>query len=238
MADNDTEEQLFDQKDLNLVDIPEEGLEIGEDEDGASKATKASEAKTAASKKESSSLIKPDKIKVAQTINADIELPGDFLYIDAKDILEKGAQGNVLANQNIDEKRTKEDLLPYCESNDDVRFLHKIVANNTIMKFSVTLKAGFDIEKDEVKFGFNIHIDSKRSNTQTLDMKVPIMINTGKLKLNQSGGNVSSAQSVQSGRAVTREEQIAKQQQQLAAGKAQMLDQSFVTQASAKQALE
>lgn len=29
--------------------------------------------------------------------------------------MEKGAQGNVLANQNIDEKRTKEDLLPYCE---------------------------------------------------------------------------------------------------------------------------
>lgn len=84
-------------------------------------------------------------------------------------------------------------MLPYCDSAEDIRFLHKIVANNTIMKFSVTLKPGFDIEKDEVKFGFNIHIDSKRSNTQTLDMKVPIMMNTGKLKLNQSGGNVSSA---------------------------------------------
>ena len=223
-----------------MVDIPEEGLEIGEDEDGASKVTKTSEAnRTPAAKKETSnSLAKPDKIKVAQTINADIELPGDFLYIDAKDILEKGAQGNVLANQNIDEKRTREDLLPYCDSNEDIRFLHKIVANNTIMKFGVTLKQGFDVEKDEVKFGFNIHIDSKRSNTQTLDMKVPIMINTGKLKLNQSGGNVSSAQSVASGKAVGIEAQIAKQQQQLAAGKAQMLDQSFVTQASAKQALE
>lgn len=52
------------------------------------------------------------------------------------------------------------------------------------MKFMVNLRKGFDIEKDEVKFGFNIHIDSKRSNTQTLDMKVPIVINTGKLKLN------------------------------------------------------
>ena len=143
--------------------------------------------------------------------------------------MEKGAQGNVLAGQNIDEKRNKDELLPYCESHDDVRFLHKIVANNTIMKFSVNLKPGFDVEKDEVKFGFNIHIDSKRSNTQTLEMKVPIIINTGKLKLNQSGGNISSAQSVQSGKAGSREEQMAKQQQQLAAGKAQMLDQSFVT---------
>lgn len=79
------------------------------------------------------------------------------------------------------------------------------------MKFNVVLKPGFDIEKDEVKFGFNLHIDSKRSTTQTLEMKVPVMINTGKLKLNQSGGNVSSAQSVQSGRAVTREQQIEKQ---------------------------
>lgn len=34
---NDGDEQLFDQKDLNLVDIPEEGLEFGDDEDGAQK---------------------------------------------------------------------------------------------------------------------------------------------------------------------------------------------------------
>lgn len=33
------------------------------------------------------------------------------------------------------------------------------------MKFMVNLSKGFDIDKDEVKFGFNIHIDSKRSNT-------------------------------------------------------------------------
>ena len=101
MLANEFEEQLFDPKDLNLVDIPEEGLEIGEDEDGASKITKASEANktsTAPTPEANTSLVKPDKIKVAQTINADMELPGDFLYIDAKDILEKGAQGNVLAN--------------------------------------------------------------------------------------------------------------------------------------------
>lgn len=142
---------------------------------------------------EEKALIKPDKIKIAQTINSDIELPEDFIYIDAKDIIDKGAQGNVLANANLDEKRTKEELAPYAESKKDVEFLYKIVANNTIMKFNVTLKPGFDVEKDEVKFGFNLHIDSKRSTTQTLEMKVPVMINTGKLKMNQSGGNVSSA---------------------------------------------
>ena len=31
-------------------------------------------------------------------------------------------------------------------------------------------------------------------------MKVPIMVNTGKLKINNTGGNISSAQSVASGK--------------------------------------
>lgn len=208
---DDGEEQLFDQKDLNLVDIPEEGMEFGNDEDGtASKITKDSDKKPADKKEEGDSLIKPDKIKVAQTINSDVELPSGFIYVDPKDIIDKGAQGNVLANANLDEKRKPEELAPYADNKEDLPFMYKIVANNTIMKFNVVLKPGFDIDKDEVKFGFNIHIDSKRSATQTLEMKVPVMINTGKLKLNQSGGNISSAQSVQSGKAVTREEQIAK----------------------------
>jgi hypothetical protein len=71
----------------------------------------------------------------------------------------------VLANANLDEKRTKEELLPYAESKDDLGFLYKIVANNTIMKFNVVLNKGFDIDKDEVKFGFNINIENKRSTT-------------------------------------------------------------------------
>ena len=235
----DAEEQPFDQKDLNLVDIPEEGLEFGDDEDGgATKKTEASEKKADSKQSKADSLIRTDKIEVAQTLNSDIELPKGFIYIDPKDIVDRGAQGNVLANANLDEKRTKEELAPYVEASEDISFMYKIVANNTIMKFAVTLREGFDIEKDEVKFGFNLHIDSKRSATKQLEMKVPVMINTGKLKLNQSGGNISSAQSVVSGKAVTKEEQVAKQHQQLAAGKAQMLDQSFVTQASAKNALE
>jgi len=66
------------------------------------------------------------------------------------------------------------------------------------MKFQVTLNVGFDIEKDDVKFGFNLHIEQKRTSTQTLNMKVPIVINTGKMKINNTGGNVSSAMSVAS----------------------------------------
>jgi len=76
--------------------------------------------------------------------------------------------------------------------------MYKIVSNNVIMKFQVTLNVGFDIEKDDVKFGFNLHIEQKRSSTQTLNMKVPIVINTGKMKINNTGGNVSSAMSVAS----------------------------------------
>jgi hypothetical protein len=76
--------------------------------------------------------------------------------------------------------------------------MYKIVSNNVIMKFQVTLNVGFDIEKDDVKFGFNLHIEQKRTSTQTLNMKVPIVINTGKMKINNTGGNVSSAMSVAS----------------------------------------
>jgi hypothetical protein len=76
--------------------------------------------------------------------------------------------------------------------------MYKIVSNNVIMKFQVTLNVGFDIEKDDVKFGFNLHIEQKRTATQTLNMKVPIVINTGKMKINNTGGNVSSAMSVAS----------------------------------------
>jgi len=91
-------------------------------------------------------------------------------------------------------------LLQYIGDAEDLPFMYKIVANNTIMKFSINLSENFDIEKDEVKFGFNMHIENKRTTTQTLEMKIPVVINTGKLKLNQSGGNVSSAQSVASGK--------------------------------------
>jgi hypothetical protein len=79
--------------------------------------------------------------------------------------------------------------------------MYKLVSNSNIMKFPVTLREAFNIEKDEVKFGFNLHIESKRSATQTLKMTIPIMVNTGKLKINNTGGNIiSSAQSVASGK--------------------------------------
>lgn len=64
-------------------------------------------------------------------------------------------------------------------------------------------------------------------------MKVPIMINTGKLKINKTGQNFSSAQSVQSGKP-NADIQAARLKQ----GKAQMLDMSFVSAATEKQKLD
>ena len=49
-----------------------------------------------------------------------------------------------------------------------------------------------------MKFGFYLHIEQKRSSTLTLNMKVPVVVNTGKMKINNTGGNVSSAMSVAS----------------------------------------
>jgi hypothetical protein len=64
-----------------------------------------------------------------------------------------------------------------------------------------------------------------------VDLKVPLSINVGKLKVNQSGGNVSSAMSVASGKKVSQDEK-------LRAGKAQLLDSSYVSNATEKQKLD
>ena len=94
---------------------------------------------------------------------------------------------------NTEEKRSKEELLEVLTDKSDLGYMYKIVSNSTILKFQVTLREGFNVEKDDVKFGFNLHIESKRSATQTLVMKVPVMINTGKLKVNNTGGNTISS---------------------------------------------
>lgn len=95
---------------------------------------------------------------------------------------------------NAEEKRSKEELTAAITKPADFSFMYKIVANNVIMKFPVTLKTGFDIDKDEVKFGFYLTYEMKVSETSKKKIKVPIMINTGKLKINNTGGHyVSSA---------------------------------------------
>jgi len=112
--------------------------------------------------------------------------------------------------------------------------MYKIVANSVIMKFAINLRNGFNVEKDEVKFGFYINMESRRSSTQTLKLKVPVSINTGKLKINNTGGNeknITSGQSEASGRKATQEEK-------LKGGSAQMLDDTFVTHATEKQKLD
>jgi hypothetical protein len=44
--------------------------------------------------------------------------------------------------------------MEYISNPADIDFMYKVVANNVIMKFPVYLKQGFNVEKDEVKFGF------------------------------------------------------------------------------------
>ena len=75
------------------------------------------------------------------------------------------------------------------------------------MKFPVTLRKDFNVEKDDMKFGFYMHVEYKISSSQAIKVKVPIMINTGIVKINASGGNISSAQSVVSGKGPAVQEQ-------------------------------
>ena len=74
----------------------------------------------------------------------------------------------------------------------DIRFMYKLVANNAIMKFPVILKKGFQLEKDDLRFGFNLKVEIKRDNSTTVRLSIPIMINTGLLKVNNPSSISSS----------------------------------------------
>jgi hypothetical protein len=65
-------------------------------------------------------------------------------------------------------------------------------------------------------------------------MKIPIIVNTGKLKLNQSGGNISSAMSTASMQSVVKNTQ----EDKLRSGAAQLLDTSAISHATNKEALD
>jgi len=94
------------------------------------------------------------------------------------------------------DKRSKEELLEYVASSEDIGFMYKVVSNNAILKFPLTIGENFNVEKDDVKFAFNIVLMQKKSKGQSIEMVLPVMFNTGKMKINNSGGNViSSAQS-------------------------------------------
>ena len=102
------------------------------------------------------------------------------------------------------------------------------------MKFPIYVNEDFAIEHDDVKFGLTIVRTTKRSQGQTIETRIPIVVNCGKLKLNQSGGNVSSAMSsasIQSGIKKTQEDKIR-------SGNAQVLDTSAISHATDKEALD
>ena len=60
------------------------------------------------------------------------------------------------------------------------------------MKFPIVFKKGFQIEKDELRFGFNLKVEIKRDNSTTIRLSIPIMINTGLLKVNNPSSISSS----------------------------------------------
>lgn len=66
-----------------------------------------------------------------------------------------------------------------------------------------------------------------------MEVKIPVVINTGKLKVNNTGQNViSSAQSVASARG------LGKQEEKVASGQAQLLDESAISSATTKELLD
>ena len=155
-----------------------------------------------------------------------MELPEGELQILAKDEEDPTAQGNLLVS-DAKEKRSPEEMQEHLTNSKDVRFCYKIVANNVIMKFPVTIKESFNVEQDEAKFGFMIEVKQGQGE----GFKVPIQFNTGKLKFNTSGSNISSAASQASYKKTDHEGK-------LRAGKAEMQDASFVSDASGKEKVD
>jgi len=102
------------------------------------------------------------------------------------------------------------------------------------MKFGVVLKRSVNVEQDDIKFAFNMVLTVKQSHNQSSKMKVPVMVNAGKLKINNTGGNVSSAMSVASHRGNVEQ----RQEQNIISGKAQVLDTSAVSHATEKEMLD
>jgi len=117
--------------------------------------------------------------------------------LELKNPIDKNAQGTLISENSV-EKRSKEELMEHVKDKEEVNFMYKVIANNAILKFPIYITEKFNIEGDDVKFGFNIVLSQKRSSGQSIEMKIPVVVNTGKLKLNQTGGNISSAQSSKS----------------------------------------
>lgn len=86
-----------------------------------------------------------DKVEVAQRINATMDLPKSHVFMDMKNVIDKNAQGTVIAENAVD-KRSREELLEYVSNPEDVQHMYKVVGNNAIMKFGVTLNRKFNIE--------------------------------------------------------------------------------------------
>ena len=97
-------------------------------------------------------------------MNADIDLPKGTVTVDKKDLIDPSGGGNLIS-ANAEEKRSKEDLLAILSDPSDLPFAYKIVSNSVIMKFQINLRRGFDVNKDEVKFGFYLHLDQMISST-------------------------------------------------------------------------
>jgi CRISPR/Cas system endoribonuclease Cas6 (RAMP superfamily) len=115
--------------------------------------------------------------------------------LDMKIPTDKKASGTVL-QEDVRDKRSKEELMDFVKDPSDVGFFYKVIQNNAILKFPIYLNSKFNLDQDEVKFAFNIILTQKRSG-QVIEMKIPIQVNAGKLKVNQQQ-HISSSQSTAS----------------------------------------
>ena len=100
------------------------------------------------------------------------DLPKDQFSLESSDIL------NEVDPQSLKPQPRAFILL------EDEKFLYKKVENYVILKFPVIPKPGnaFDVDKQDISFGFIMKTSSLRAKKEQFDMSVPMMINLGKVK--------------------------------------------------------
>lgn len=71
-------------------------------------------------------IVHPDKIEQQNKLTCTVDLPKDKVMLDMKINIEKKASGTVL-QEDVKEKRNKEELMEFVSDQSDLNFLYKVI---------------------------------------------------------------------------------------------------------------
>lgn len=109
-----------------------------------------------------------------------IELPRSEFKIDPSenflDSVTQSITGSIAESNNTNVKAL------VAVHDDDQRFVYKKLENSVILQFRLGLFEGYECDKHEIVFGFQMVTNSSRYNKEPFKLVNPIMFNCGKTK--------------------------------------------------------